>query len=137
MTTIIATDSTQTFKPAAGHEGNPCVGCGACCAFFRAAFHSLECESLGGTVPDHTVEQITPHLVVMKGTTGSNPRCINLTGEIGKSAFCTGYTTRSSTCRDEFPGSYQYGEHNERCDRARAKHGLRPLTPEDWINFKS
>lgn len=112
---------------------NPCVGCGSCCAFFRAAFHSLECISVGGTVPDETVDQITPHLVVMKGTNQANPRCINLTGTIGKDAYCSGYSTRSSTCSEAFPGSFQFGEHNERCDKARAKHGLVPLTPEDWI----
>jgi Fe-S-cluster containining protein len=133
MTAIIVTDSVLV---PVGQEDNPCVGCGACCAFFRAAFHSLECASIGGTVPDETVEQVTPHLVVMKGTYSPNPRCINLTGEIGKNAFCSGYATRSSTCSDGFPGSYQFGEHNDRCDRARAKHGLRALTQADWPNFK-
>lgn len=129
MTTLIATDNIVVPS---GQERNPCVGCGACCSFFRASFHWLECESAGGTVPDDTVEQISPHLVAMKGTAQSNPRCINLRGEIGKNGFCGGYATRSSSCRDGFPGSYQFGEKNERCDKARAKHGLRPLTIEDW-----
>jgi len=112
---------------------NPCVGCGACCAYFRATFHWMECESGGGTVPDDTVVKITPHIVAMKGTEVSGkPYCINLKGEIGKSGHCGGYETRSTTCRD-FPASYQFGEYNKRCDDARVKHGLKPLEKEDWL----
>lgn len=130
MTEIITSDK---IKRPVGQEGNPCVGCGACCAYFRASFHWLECESGGGTVPDDTVVQISPHHVAMKGTEVSKtPYCVNLQGVIGQDAFCGGYATRSSSCRDGFPGSYQFGEHNERCDKARAKHGLRPLTAADW-----
>lgn len=125
MPNIITTDKIKEDK-------NPCVGCGACCAFFRATFHWLECLSGGGTVPDDTVVQITPHIVAMKGTEVSNtPHCINLKGVIGETGHCGGYLTRSSTCRD-FPASYQYGEHNERCDKARIKHGLRVLNSSDW-----
>lgn len=130
MTSIIVSDK---IKVPEGQENNPCVGCGACCAYFRASFHWMECESAGGTVPDDTVVQVSPHHVAMKGTDSSTaPYCINLTGTIGKDAFCGGYATRSSTCRDGFPASYEDGEKNERCDKARSKHGLRELTPADW-----
>lgn len=130
MTAIIASDK---IKLPEGQEGNPCVGCGACCAFFRASFHWLECESAGGTVPDDSVVQISPHLVAMKGTASAKaPYCTNLRGVIGETGHCGAYQTRSSTCREGFPGSYENGEKNERCDKARAKHGLRPLVASDW-----
>lgn len=32
-------------------ENNPCVSCGACCAYFRVSFYWAESESGGGTVP--------------------------------------------------------------------------------------
>lgn len=132
MTAIIASDKTE-FKVPEGQENNPCVGCGACCAFYRASFHWLECVSGKGTVPDETVVQISPHHVAMKGTdSSSSPYCINLTGKIGESAYCSGYETRSSSCREDFPASFEFGERNERCDQARKKHGLQPLTPENW-----
>ncbi|MOA32367.1 hypothetical protein D3C78_1535800 [compost metagenome] len=38
------------------------------------------------------------------------------------------YEQRSSPCR-EFEASWEHGEHNPRCDAARAAHGLPPLTP--------
>lgn len=127
MTKIIVSD-----KPV-GQENNPCVGCGACCAYFRASFYWRECVSGGGTVPDDSVVQISNHMVAMKGTDSSKaPYCTNLQGVIGETAYCGAYVTRSSTCRDDFPASYQFGEKNERCDKARAKHGLRELVPADW-----
>lgn len=123
MTNLIAIDVPKK---------NPCYGCGACCAFFRATFHWMECESAGGTVPDDTVVQITPHIVAMKGTeVAGAPYCINLAGEIGKTGHCGAYETRSSTCR-EFDASYQNGVHEPRCDKARIKHGLPVVEPEDW-----
>lgn len=111
---------------------NPCVGCGACCAFFRVSFHWLECESAGGTVPDDDIEQLNHHMVAMKGTNKSNPRCVNLSGVIGKDSQCSKYETRSTSCRG-FDASYENGVHEERCDKARIKHGLKPLTANDWL----
>lgn len=85
MTAIIVSDK---IKVPEGQENNPCVGCGACCAYFRASFYWKECVSGGGTVPDDTVVQVGQHLVAMKGTDSSKaPYCINLTGTIGKDAF--------------------------------------------------
>ena len=77
-------------------------------------------------------EQVTPHMVAMKGTNQKSPRCIALTGEIGRSVACSIHTVRSSVCR-AFPASYSDGEHNVDCDRARARVGLVPLTLADWL----
>lgn len=109
------------------NASNPCITCGACCAFFRASFYWAEAdEQMGGTVPTHLTEPLTPHLVAMKGTTGSTPRCTCLQGTIGEQVHCTIYPQRSSTCR-EFPFSGENGQPNERCDKARAAWGLPPL----------
>lgn len=123
MTVIIATSK----------EKNPCVGCGACCAFFRVSFHWMECKSAGGTgtVPDENTEQVNFHHVAMKGTTGANPRCIKLEGELGKDAKCSDYDNRPTPCRD-FDASWQFGEHEPRCDKARLSHNLPLLTKDDW-----
>ncbi|WP_274644767.1 YkgJ family cysteine cluster protein [Pseudomonas serbica] len=112
---------------------SPCTSCGACCAFFRVSFFWGECQSSGGTVPDDTVELVTPSLVAMRGTSQPNPRCTKLAGEIGEDVRCTMYEQRSSSCRD-FDASWENGEHNPRCDDARAKHGLPPLSPQPVIN---
>lgn len=64
----------------------------------------------------------------MRGTDRKPPRCIALAGRIGESVGCTIYEQRASPCR-EFQASWVDGVHNERCDRARAAHGLPPLAP--------
>lgn len=109
-------------------QTSPCLSCGACCAYFRVSFFWGECQSVGGTVPDQLVEQIGPHHVAMIGTTAKPARCVSLLGEIGDGVRCTMYENRSSSCRD-FAASWEDGEHNPRCDAARAAHGLPPLTP--------
>lgn len=109
-------------------ENNPCLTCGACCAHFRVSFYWGECQSAGGIVPDHLVEQISPYHAAMRGTTSKPARCESLMGEIGCGVRCTMYEQRSSACR-EFEASWEYGEHNPRCDAARAAHGLPPITP--------
>lgn len=112
--------------------GNPCLTCGACCAFFRASFYWAE-TSAGSPdgVPEHLTEKINDFRVQMKGTRGPKPRCIALSGEIGRSVACAIYERRSSVCRD-FPPSLADGIVNEDCDRARAAHGLPPVTAADW-----
>lgn len=108
---------------------NPCLECGACCAFFRASFHWSESDAaLGGPTPPELTVKVTPHLVAMRGTAGNPPRCIALHGEIGKAVRCSIHPQRPSPCR-EFQASWVDGVHNERCDRARAAHGLPPLEP--------
>lgn len=110
---------------------SPCVSCGACCAHFRVSFHWIECQGSGGRVPEDLVELVTPSRVAMKGTCGSNPRCVSLQGTVGASVTCGIYGQRSDPCRD-FDASWSAGEHNPRCDAARAAHGLLPLTPADY-----
>lgn len=109
---------------------NPCITCGACCAYFRASFHWSESEpSLGGTVPAELTEKLNEHRAVMKGTSCSNPRCIALQGEIGVEVRCSIHPQRASVCRD-FPYSWENNEYHDRCDKARAAHGLPPLQPQ-------
>lgn len=107
---------------------SPCLSCGACCAYFRASFHWLETVPSGITPADLTV-RISPQHVAMRGTEQQPPRCIALRGEIGGAVHCSIYALRASPCR-EFQASWVDGIHNERCDRARAAHGLPPLLPE-------
>jgi Fe-S-cluster containining protein len=111
---------------------NPCLTCGACCAFFLASFYWAE-TTVGSPdgVPEQLTEKLNDFRVQMKGTRGKKPRCIALTGEIGRSVACSIYAQRASVCRD-FPPSLLDGVVNERCDKARLAHGLKPLTPTDW-----
>ncbi len=78
-------------------ENNPCLTCGACCAYFRVSFFWGECTSAGGVVPDELVVQINPTRVAMIGTDAKPCRCIGLEGEIGKSVSCSLYAQRSSS----------------------------------------
>ncbi|MBN2133086.1 MAG: YkgJ family cysteine cluster protein [Sedimentisphaerales bacterium] len=108
---------------------NPCVRCGACCAFYRASFYWAEADNApGGTVPVDLTEKLNDFRRIMRGTSPPNPRCIALLGEIGQSVRCSIYERRASVCRD-FDVSWGQGLHNERCDRARAAWGLPPLEP--------
>lgn len=105
---------------------NPCVGCGACCAHFRVQFYWRE------QVPAGMYEDLTSMHRCMLGTSAKHrPKCAGLTGRIGKDASCSIYLDRPSPCR-AFTASYADGKKNERCDKARQAHGLRPLRPEDW-----
>jgi Fe-S-cluster containining protein len=105
---------------------NPCMTCGACCAFFRVSFYWAEGDDAGGTVPAHLTEQVSPYHRCMSGTNQKNPRCIALAGTTGISAFCAIYEDRPSTCRT-FTMSGENGEINEACNRAREYYGLPPL----------
>lgn len=109
-------------------EANPCLTCGACCAFFRVSFFWGECQSAGGSVPDELVVQINPHFVAMRGTEHKPARCHQLLGEVGCGVRCGMYEQRSSSCR-EFEASWENGVHNPRCDDARRAHGLPALMP--------
>lgn len=64
----------------------------------------------------------------MIGTDRKPPRCTSLAGEVGSTVQCTIYDKRSSTCR-EFEASWENGEQNPDCDKARAAYGLPPLPP--------
>jgi len=112
-----------------GQYRNPCLTCGACCAFYRASFYWSEGDDApGGTVPVALTEKMDDFRRVMIGTTGPAPRCVALLGTIGETVRCSIYEQRSSVCR-EFAPSWEDGVHNERCDRARASWGLPPLSP--------
>ena len=111
---------------------NPCLSCGACCAYFRASFYWAETDSApGGTVPAEMTEKLNDFRCVMKGMRSSPVRCVALEGQIGERVFCRIHALRSSVCR-EFDASWVNGEKNIRCDRARAAHNLAPLPPDAW-----
>ncbi|CAN7494023.1 YkgJ family cysteine cluster protein [Massilia sp. LjRoot122] len=98
---------------------NPCLDCGACCKSFRVSFYWAEALERG--MPEVMAEQLTPHLSCMKGTNASAPYCAALgKGDAGRMA-CGVYAHRPSPCRE-----VQIGD--EKCERARAKHGLPALS---------
>ncbi|WP_115719647.1 YkgJ family cysteine cluster protein [Gallaecimonas mangrovi] len=106
---------------------NPCVTCGACCAYFRVSFYWAESELGGGLVPDDLTAKVNDFMSCMKGTESRKGcRCVSLSGDIGKATACTMYEKRPSPCR-EFEYSGYLGIHNPDCDKARAFHGLAPL----------
>jgi len=109
---------------------NPCLACGACCAYFRASFYWGEAGDVTeGGVPVHLTEKLNDFRRVMLGTNRLQPRCIALRGEIGTEVKCAIYVQRASICR-EFESSWSNGMHNERCDRARGAWGMLPLRPD-------
>ncbi len=113
---------------------HPCLRCGACCAFFRVAFHWSETEAfLGGGVPPDLTEKLDLHRVVMRGTYSEPSRCVALQGTVGDAAHCGIYAQRPSVCRDVQP-SWESGVISPQCDKARLAHGLQVLTPEDWLD---
>jgi Fe-S-cluster containining protein len=112
---------------------HPCLSCGACCAFFRVAFHWSEAEpSLGGVVPAELAEKLDPHRLAMRGTSASQPRCTALRGTVGVAAQCGIYPQRPSVCREVAP-SWEFGEASRQCDKAREAHRLPLLQPADWV----
>lgn len=122
---------------------NPCLSCGACCAFFRVSFYWGETtDNEGGTVPADLTEDITPFFRSMKGSNSKNPRCIALEGEPGKSVHCNIYDQRSSTC-DNFGVDFVNGliittlEDYERCTHARAHWGLPPIQVDEFCNIET
>ncbi len=112
---------------------NPCLSCGVCCTMFRVSFYWAEADDAApGGVPAELTEKFGPFRRIMRGTNGASPRCVALQGELGKAAGCGIHPHRPSVCR-AFEASWSEGRPNPRCDQARARHGLPPLTPDDWI----
>ncbi|ELY4777267.1 YkgJ family cysteine cluster protein [Cronobacter turicensis] len=105
---------------------NPCMTCGACCAYFRVSFYWAEADDAGGPVPAALTEPLTPFLRCMSGTNQKQCRCAALEGKPGEAVRCTVYENRPSPCR-EFAMSGEGGVVNEACNRARARYGLPPL----------
>lgn len=62
-------------------DTNPCMQCGACCAYFRVSFYHGETDSTGGVVPAEMTEKVNDFMACMKGTDQKSPRCINLQGK--------------------------------------------------------
>ncbi|WP_243049739.1 YkgJ family cysteine cluster protein [Dyella sp. RRB7] len=114
---------------------HPCLRCGACCAYFRVAFHWSEADAaLGGVVPPALTETLDPHRLVMRGTQASRPRCTALVGTVGEAAHCGIYEQRPSVCREVQP-SWEFGAASPQCDKARIAHAMAPLTPDDWLGL--
>ena len=110
---------------------HPCQRCGACCATFRVAFHWSEARPANPDgVPDGLVVPLRRHEVELRRDESSG-RCLALAGAIGQATACTVYAARPSPCR-ELVAAWEFGEPSQQCDRARARHGLAPLTAEDW-----
>ena len=95
--------------------------CGACCAAFRVDFHLSERGAEG--VPEALCVPVTTTLYRMHGTDTAPPRCVALTGEIGREVSCAIYVRRPSPCRDFAPYA-ALGIGEDACDRARLRHGL-------------
>ena len=114
------------------HMRHPCLSCGACCAYFRISFHWSEADpALGGTVPIALAEPLRHHELVMRGTSQPGPRCVALDAEIGVRSRCSIHPQRPSVCR-AVDASWEFGAPSPQCDKARAAHGLAPLTAADW-----
>jgi uncharacterized protein len=99
-------------------DTNPCLACGACCAAYRVSFYWAEAEAIG--LPDSLVEQVSAFHACMAGTNQADPRCAALTGEIGGQVGCSAYALRPPACREVQAG-------DDKCQRARQRHGLPPL----------
>ena len=112
---------------------HPCQRCGACCAAFRVAFHWSEAAP---HTPEGLDEALTvkvrPFEIAMRGTEGGAAlRCVVLEGTVGRDVACAIYARRPSPCR-ALTAAWEHGEPSPQCDRARARHGLPPLTPADF-----
>jgi uncharacterized protein len=115
-------------------KSHPCQSCGACCAYYRVSFYWRELADgqnpLG--VPEELTEPYTDFRVCLKGTNLKHrSRCVALEGKVGEQVACNIYSLRPSPCR-EFAASFENGMRNSRCDEARAKYGLAPLSRHDW-----
>lgn len=113
--------------------GNPCLRCGACCAYFRVSFYWSEADPfLGGSVPLDLTEPLNPHRSAMRGTLHAPVRCVALDGTVGEQVGCTIYPMRSSPCRELEPWEAD-GQPSEKCTKARAAHGMPPLEPIEGL----
>jgi Fe-S-cluster containining protein len=119
---------------------HPCQTCGACCAYYRVSFYWREAEEAvegrHAPVPIELTENRGDFYRTMLGTSSKHhSRCVALDGKVGEQVGCSIYTLRPSPCRD-FEASFEDGTHHPRCDEARARYQLRPLTRKDWESFR-
>jgi Fe-S-cluster containining protein len=104
-------------------DPHPCQTCGACCASYRVDFAVYELDEMGGTVPAGLAVEVNGSTCRMRGTDHVPIRCAALTGKVGERVACGIYEWRPNPCRELEPGSYG-------CEKARARHGLPPLSPD-------
>ena len=111
--------------PASATPDNPCLDCGACCAYYRVSFYCGELTGgLGGFVPAELTSQVTSLIACMQGTERGHGRCVALRGELGRPGIrCTIYAKRPSTCRD-FASWLPDGTPNPDCQALRTRLGL-------------
>jgi uncharacterized protein len=83
-------------------------------------FSVHELQDQGGTVPNGLAVDVTSSMARMRGTDHASPRCAALTGKLGEKIACGIYEWRPSPCRE-------FEEGSDACNRARGRHGLRPL----------
>src|ERR1700744_2023272 len=100
---------------------NPCLSCGACCAAFRVSFHWIEAPP---ALDSGLIERVDAQHLCMAGTNSASPRCIALRGEVGDATACMAYEARPPACREVQAG-------DEKCRRARERHGLAPLAEQE------
>lgn len=81
-------------------------------------------------MPVELTEILDHHQRCMRGTWSSQPHCIALAGTVGVAVHCTIYDARPTPCR-ELRLTWEDGTHSPQCDRARERHGLPALSPED------
>ena len=112
---------------------HPCQRCGACCAAFRVAFHWSQAAPHAPDGPDEALTvKVRPFELAMRGTEGgSTLRCVALEGHIGRAVACRIYANRPEPCRS-LAAAWENGQPSPQCDRARARHGLPPLSPDDF-----
>jgi len=110
---------------------NPCLACGACCAYFRVSFYFGELnDQPQGWVPVELTSKVNDFRAAMKGTEKGGARCIALRGEVGQSGIhCAIYANRPTTCR-EFDPWLADGTPNPDCQQLRVRFGLTPLNPK-------
>lgn len=92
-------------------------------------------EAAGDGVPEALTQPLDAHRLVMKGTKSLPVRCTALAGRVGRSSCCSIYSARPSVCR-EVMAAGENGRLSAQCDRARAAHGLAPLTRADWQAYE-
>ncbi|TNE84893.1 MAG: YkgJ family cysteine cluster protein [Deltaproteobacteria bacterium] len=100
---------------------HPCRTCGACCAAFTVRFPAREVAEFG--VPGVLTRSWIPDHVQLVRREGA---CAAHIGTPGESSTCGIYANRPGPCR-ALAASWDNGEPNESCDRARASIGLPPL----------
>ena len=89
----------------------------------------------GHSVTLKTADKVRAYMAAHAAQSGgSHPlTSVALQGEVGVQASCGIYAQRPSVCREVLP-SWEFGAPSAQCDKARAAHGLAPLTPQDWID---